>query len=70
MDELLTALDSAADDLRELKTQCDDRDRLGGPERAEFLEETLDELVPELEELCKRRWMLELLVRLCRFREG
>lgn len=68
MDELLLALDQLEEELRESKRMCDERDREGGEPRALFLRE-IDELIPELAELCKRRWMLELLLRLCRMRE-
>lgn len=67
MIELLVVLDELEVDLREARARCDERDREGGTPRAQFLDE-LDDYLPELGELCKRRWMLELLVRLCRMR--
>lgn len=67
MDELVELLDRVAPELRELKERCDERDREGGEPLVNFLEE-LDDLVPELEELCSRTWMLELLIRVCRQR--
>lgn len=68
MDELIAQLDVLELELRDTKNLVDDRDREGGAPRAQFLEE-IDDILPELGELCRRRWMLELLVRLCRMRE-
>lgn len=42
-------------------------DELEGLDREEW-KETLDELLPELAELCKRRWLLEWLVAYCKVR--
>lgn len=69
MNELLMALEALEGELREAKRMCDERDREGGEPRRAFLE-TIDDVIPELEELCRNRWMLELLVRLCRMREN
>lgn len=67
VDEILAALEAAGPDLREALQRANDRDREGGEPLAEFLDE-LDELFPELAELCNHAWALELLLRLCRMR--
>lgn len=68
MDEINAALEAAAPDLEEIRRTLNERDREGGEPLAQLLEE-LDALFPELAELCRHRWALELLLRLCRMRE-
>lgn len=67
MDELILSLDAMADELRQLHDEVNTRDREGGEHRKDFLDR-VDDLVPGLADICERRWMLELLIRLCRMR--
>lgn len=69
MDDILAALDGFESEARELSERVTEREREGGEPLKVFMAE-LDELFPELEELCKRRWLLEVLLRYCRMRES
>ncbi len=69
MDSLFAALDELKDELYTTREMISEREREGGEPLAQFMDE-LDELLPELADLCERRWMLELLLRVCRLKEG
>jgi len=68
MDELLAALDALEQELAEAKELCDERDREGGEPLEDFLGGGLEDLIPELADICRRKWMLELLLRVCNMR--
>ena len=67
MNHLVEALDDLAPGLTEALELCNTRDAEGGQPLIEFMDE-LDDLFPELAQLCERRWMLELVIRLCNMR--
>ena len=67
MDDLVLALDALDPELRQALADVNDRDREGGQPRVDFLRD-IDDLIPGLDDICQRRWMLELLIRLCRMR--
>lgn len=69
MGDLLEALDALTDDWTEIRDLVNQRDRQGGPPLQDFIDD-LDNLLPELAELCDRVWMLELVIRLCRMRRN